>query len=156
MEHRIGVLEKDSLTGNISYDPENHEKMTNLRRHKIERVQKDIDDIVITGPLKGDMLIIGWGSTNGPISEAQINLSKNNIKIAHIQLSCLWPLSEKLKNIVAQYTHIVVVEMNDGQLFNLLRAEIAPNAKSINQVSGKPFRVLDLLEKFKTINKLGK
>lgn len=156
MEHRIGGLEKDSLTGNISYDPENHEKMTNLRRQKIERVQKDIDDIVITGPLKGDMLIIGWGSTNGPISEAQINLSKNSIKIAHIQLSCLWPLSEKLKNIVAQYTHIVVVEMNDGQLFNLLRAEIAPNAKSITQVSGKPFRVLDLLEKFKTINKLGK
>ena len=153
MEHRIGGLEKDSLTGNISYDPDNHASMTDLRKQKVQKVQKELSDIVITGPKNGDILIIGWGSTNGPISEAQNTLSKSGMKIAHIQLSCLWPLAESLKNIVTQYNHIVIVEMNDGQLFNLLRVEIAPNAKSITQVSGKPFRVVDLIEKFKTLNK---
>ena len=127
--------------------------MTDLRKQKVQKVQKELSDIVITGPKNGDILIIGWGSTNGPISEAQNTLSKSGMKIAHIQLSCLWPLAESLKNIVTQYNHIVIVEMNDGQLFNLLRVEIAPNAKSITQVSGKPFRVVDLIKKFKTLNK---
>jgi 2-oxoglutarate ferredoxin oxidoreductase subunit alpha len=153
MEHRIGGLEKDSLTGNISYDPENHANMTDLRYQKIKKVQKEFNDISITGPQNGDLLVIGWGSTNGPISEAQNTLSKNGMQIAHIQLSCLWPLAESLKNIIAKYNHVVVVEMNDGQLFNLLRVEIAPNAKSITQVSGKPFRVTDLIEKFSALNK---
>lgn len=156
MEHRIGGLEKDSLTGNISYDPENHAKMTALRYQKIQNVKKELNDIIITGPKKGEILIIGWGSTNGPISEAQNTLSKNGIKIAHIQLSCLWPLTENLKTIASQFKHVVVVEMNNGQLVNLLKVDITPNAKSITQVSGKPFRVKDLIEKFTVIIKLGK
>jgi 2-oxoglutarate ferredoxin oxidoreductase subunit alpha len=153
MEHRIGGLEKDSLTGNISYDPDNHANMTNLRKQKIQNIQNEFQDITITGPENGDVLVIGWGSTNGPISEAQNTLSKNGMQLDHIQLSFLWPLAESLKNIIAKYNSVVVVEMNDGQLFNLLRVEIAPNAKSITQVSGKPFRVIDLIEKFSTLNK---
>jgi 2-oxoglutarate ferredoxin oxidoreductase subunit alpha len=127
--------------------------MTNLRKQKIQNIQNEFQDITITGPKNGDVLVIGWGSTNGPISEAQNTLSKNGMQIAHIQLSCLWPLAESLKNIITKYNSVVVVEMNDGQLFNLLRVEIAPNAKSITQVSGKPFRVIDLIEKFSTLNK---
>ena len=78
------------------------------------------------------------------------------MKIAHIQLSCLWPLTENLKTIASQFKHVVVVEMNNGQLVNLLKVDITPNAKSITQVSGKPFRVKDLIEKFTVIIKLGK
>ena len=156
MEHRIGGLEKDSLSGNISYDPENHQKMTNLRAKKIKNIQKEFKDINITGPNKGDILIIGWGSTNGPISEAQELLSQKNIKISHIQIACLWPISDNLKNIASNFKSIVVVEMNDGQLYNILRVETIPEAQSLTQVSGKPFRVSYLLEEFQRIVNLGK
>ena len=74
------------------------------------------------------------------------------MKISHMQLSCLWPLANNIKNIVSNFKNIIIVEMNDGQLYNLLRVKIAPNAKSITQISGKPFRVKTLIEKFTEIN----
>ena len=141
MEHRIGGLEKDSISGNISYDPDNHAKMTNLRNQKIQNIEKEFSDIPINGLDNGDILLIGWGSTNGPISEVKELLKNENIKIGHIQLNCLWPLSSKLKEIITKFKSTIVIEMNDGQLYNLLRTEIAPKANSITQVSGKPFRV---------------
>jgi 2-oxoglutarate/2-oxoacid ferredoxin oxidoreductase subunit alpha len=156
MEHRIGGLEKDSLSGNISYDPENHEEMTKLRAKKIKLIQREINNINIVGPDKGDILIIGWGSTNGPISEAQELLANQGFSIAHVQISCLWPISDNLKDIAAKYKSVTIVEMNDGQLYNLLKVEMIPKAQSITQVSGKPFRVSFLSEEFKKIIKSGK
>ena len=155
MEHRIGGLEKDSLSGNISYDPENHSKMTSLRRQKIQNIENEFLDITIDGSNSGDILLIGWGSTNGPIAEAKELLLSKNIKISHLQLNCLWPLSSKLKEIFSKFKYTVVIEMNDGQLFNLLRTEIAPKAISITQVSGKPFRVSFLEDKILNILKNG-
>ena len=155
MEHRIGGLEKDSISGNISYDPDNHAKMTNLRNQKIQNIEKEFSDIPINGLDNGDILLIGWGSTNGPISEVKELLKNENIKISHIQLNCLWPLSSKLKEIITQFKSTIVIEMNDGQLYNLLRTEIAPKANSITQVSGKPFRVSYLKEKILNILKDG-
>ena len=155
MEHRIGGLEKDSISGNISYDPDNHAKMTNLRNQKIQNIEKEFSDIPINGLDNGDILLIGWGSTNGPISEVKELLKNENIKISHIQLNCLWPLSSKLKEIITKFKSTIVIEMNDGQLYNLLRTEIAPKANSITQVSGKPFRVSYLKEKILNILKDG-
>ena len=153
MEHRIGGLEKDSISGNISYDPENHQKMTNLRSQKIKNIQNEMDDININGPEKGDLLVIGWGSTNGPISEAQDELSKKGLKISHIQVSCLWPISDNLKEIASKFESVIVVEMNEGQLYSILKTEGITKAQSLTQVSGKPIRVSYLLEKFKKIIK---
>ena len=153
MEHRIGGLEKDSISGNISYDPENHQKMTNLRSQKIKNIQNELDDININGPEKGDLLVIGWGSTNGPISEAQDELSKKGLKISHIQVSCLWPISDNLKEIASKFESVIVVEMNEGQLYSILKTEGITKAQSLTQVSGKPIRVSYLLEKFKKIIK---
>tara|TARA_Y100001935_G_scaffold70401_1_gene58834 strand:+ start:7464 stop:9332 length:1869 start_codon:yes stop_codon:yes gene_type:complete len=153
MEHRIGGLEKDSISGNISYDPENHQKMTNLRSQKIKNIQNELDDININGHEKGDLLVIGWGSTNGPISEAQDELSKKGLKISHIQVSCLWPISDNLIEIASKFKSIIVVEMNEGQLYSILKAEGITKAQSLTQVSGKPIRVSYLLEEFKKIIK---
>ena len=153
MEHRVGGLEKDSISGNISYDPENHQKMTNLRSQKIKNIQNELDDININGPEKGDLLVIGWGSTNGPISEAQDELSKKGLKISHIQVSCLWPISDNLKEIASKFESVIVVEMNEGQLYSILKTEGITKAQSLTQVSGKPIRVSYLLEKFKKIIK---
>ena len=156
MEHRIGGLEKDSITGNINYDPENHQNMTILRAKKIQNIQNELDDININGPNEGSLLVIGWGSTNGPISEAQEKLLNQGYKIAHVQISCLWPISDRLKNLASKFKSIIVVEMNDGQLYNLLKVESIPKAQSLTQISGKPFRVSNLLEKFQNIIKNGK
>ena len=153
MEHRIGGLEKDSISGNISYDPDNHQKMTNLRSQKIKNIQNELDDININGPEKGDLLVIGWGSTNGPISEAQDKLSKKGLKISHIQVSCLWPISDNLIKIASKFKSIIVVEMNEGQLYSILKTEGITKAQSLTQVSGKPIRVSYLLEEFKKIIK---
>ena len=155
MEHRIGGLEKDSISGNISYDPENHQKMTNLRAKKIQNIQNEFDKIKIIGPDKGDLLIIGWGSTNGPISEAQELLTNKGYSISHSQISCLWPIPDSLQVIASKFKSVVVVEMNDGQLFNLLKVDTIPNAKSLTQVSGKPFRVSHLIDEFKNIIEFG-
>ena len=153
MEHRIGGLEKDSISGNISYDPENHQKMTNLRSQKIKNIQNELEGFSINGPEKGDLLVIGWGSTNGPIAEAQDELSKKGLKISHVQVSCLWPISDNLKEIASKFEAVIVVEMNEGQLYSILKTEGITNAQSLTQVSGKPIRVSYLLEKFKKIIK---
>ena len=151
MEHRIGGLEKDSISGNISYDPENHQQMTNLRSQKIKNIQNELDGISINGPEKGDLLVIGWGSTNGPISEAQDELSKKGLSISHVQVSCLWPISDNLKEIASKFKAVIVVEMNEGQLYSILKTEGITKAQSLTQVSGKPIRVSYLLEEFKKI-----
>jgi 2-oxoglutarate ferredoxin oxidoreductase subunit alpha len=130
--------------------------MTNLRSKKIKNIQNELNEITITGPENGDLLVIGWGSTNGPISEAQEQLANKGYKISHVHVSCLWPISERLKNLAPQFESIIVVEMNDGQLFNLLKAESVQKLQSLTQVSGKPIRVSYLLEKFQKILKSGK
>ena len=107
----------------------------------------------INGPEKGDLLVIGWGSTNGPISEAQDELSKKGLKISHIQVSCLWPISDNLKEIASKFESVIVVEMNEGQLYSILKTEGITKAQSLTQVSGKPIRVSYLLEKFEKIIK---
>ena len=116
----------------------------------------ELDNIKISGPENGDLLVIGWGSTNGPISEAQEELLNKGYKISHIQISCLWPISDHLKKLASKFKSVLVVEMNDGQLYNLLKVESIPKAKSLTQVSGKPLRVSHLLEEFKKLIKNGK
>ncbi len=156
LEHRIGGLEKDSISGNINYDATNHSKMTKLRKEKIQNIENEFSNIDLNGSQEGDILVIGWGSTNGPISEVRELLLTEGVKIGHIQLNCLWPLSLKLKNIVNKFEYTIIVEMNNGQLYNLLRVKIAPKAKSVTQISGKPFRISYLKEKFKNIIDNGK
>ena len=154
LEYRIGGLEKYSITGNISYDSDNHSEMTEIRAEKILRVASDFEKLEVVGPDKGDILLVGWGSTNGPISEVQDQLSKNGTKISHIQIRCLWPIQKNLSDITNNFKNIVIIEMNDGQLYKLIRTEIKNKVHTINQISGKPFRVSKLIEELKNLELL--
>ena len=155
LEYRIGGLEKNSITGNISYDSDNHSEMTEIRAEKVLRVASDIEDLIINGPDKGDILLVGWGSTNGPIAETQYKLFKEGVKISHIQLWCLWPMHKNVKKIISNFNNVVIIEMNDGQLYKLLRPEIKNKVYTINQISGKPFRITKLIDELKNFDLIG-
>ena len=140
-EHRIGGLEKEALTGNVSYDSKNHDKMCRLRKKKIDNIAKDKEKIPFTffGETKGEILIIGWGGTSGAIQTATENLSKINYKISAIILHYLNPFPLELESFMNSFDKIFVAEINLGQLNLILRAKYLKDTYSINKVDGKPF-----------------
>ncbi len=145
LEHRIGGLERDADSGNISYDPSNHQRMTDLRAAKISGVAKDIpeQDFEDT-PREGGVLVVGWGSTYGPINRAVNNLRDSGMPVSHIHLRHIWPLPRNLGDLLRRYDRILVPEMNRGQLVTLLRSEYLVPAESLSKVNGKPFLIAEL------------
>ena len=147
--HRVGGLEKDSVTGNISYDPDNHEKMVRLRAEKIARVAGRAEEPLLReGDDEGELLAIGWGSTFGPIRQAVRNVRKAGHKAAHLHLRQLWPLPDGLEEILRRYSRVVCAEMNTGQLTNILRSTFLIPVEAITQINGRPFLVSDLEDRF--------
>lgn len=147
--HRVGGLEKDSVTGNISYDPDNHEQMVRLRAEKVARVAERNDRALIhDGPEAGDLLVIGWGSTYGAIRHAVRNLSETGHRVAHLHLRQLWPLPAGLEDILRRYDRVVCAEMNSGQLTAILRSTFLLPVEPVTQISGRPFLVSDLQAEF--------
>ncbi len=145
LEHRIGGIERADETGHISYDPANHQRMTDLRMAKIEGIAKDIPpQIVDAGPQSGRLAVVGWGSTYGPISRAVDNLAHRGIEVSHIHLRNICPLPANLGQLLAGFEQVVVPEMNTGQLSMLLRSEFLIDAQGINKVSGQPFKIQEL------------
>ena len=140
--HRIGGIERGDGDGHISYDPDNHQQMTNYRAEKIAGIADSLPATrVERGVESGDLAIIGWGSTYGAIHGAVNELCKSGHSVAHIHLRNLNPLPADLPEMLKRFKQILVVEMNSGQLHRLLRAEFLLDAKSLTQVSGKPFKV---------------
>lgn len=147
LEHRIGGLEKDYNSGNISYDSDNHDLMTRTRRDKILGVQEIIPpQEVLTGEDEGDLVIIGWGSSYGPITMAVKRARARGVKVSHIHMRHIWPLPSNLADLLSGFNKVIVAELNTGQLQTLLKAELLLDVKGYNKVSGKPFRIADLLE----------
>jgi 2-oxoglutarate ferredoxin oxidoreductase subunit alpha len=145
LEHRIGGLEKDYDSGNISYDPVNHQRMTDVRRNKIANIANDIpEQTVEIGKQKGCMAVVGWGSTYGPINRAVDNARKDGLDVAHIHLRHIWPLPRNLGTLLAGYKKIIVPEMNTGQLLTVLRSEYLVPAEGLNKTSGQPFRIAEI------------
>mgnify|MGYP001120378382 CR=1 FL=1 len=146
-QHRIGGLEKLHIEGNISYDPENHQIMTNLRREKIKRVSLEIPPTEIYGDRKSDILILGWGSTYGAIKSAIIESIKENIAVNGVVLKYLNPLPPDLGDILSKYKKIYVVEENDGQMAFVLRANYKnANIISKTKVCGQPYTKEEILK----------
>ncbi len=139
LEHRIGGLEKADGTGNVSYDPHNHEKMVHLRADKIAGIVADIDDVVPEGDDDADILVVGWGSTWGAIGGAVDRCRVRDYKVARIHLRHLNPLPANLGDVLRRYDKVLVPEMNLGQLSLLLRAEYLVDAQSLSKVQGAPF-----------------
>jgi 2-oxoglutarate ferredoxin oxidoreductase subunit alpha len=144
LEHRIGGIEKDALTGNISYAPENHEKQTRVRAEKIQRVAQDIGELDLAGAPTGDVLV-GWGGTYGALRQAQQALAGLGKKVSHAHLRWLSPLEPGLAKIIRNFKHVLVAELNMGQLRTVLRAEFLVDAVGLNKIQGQPFKVREVV-----------
>ncbi|MFP6732556.1 MAG: 2-oxoacid:acceptor oxidoreductase subunit alpha [Rhodospirillales bacterium] len=145
LEHRIGGIEKSSTTGNISYDAENHQVMTDLRKNKIDGIAKFIpDQEVALGDDKGGIAVVGWGSTYGPINRAVQLLRAEKAKVSHIHLRHIWPLPPNLGDLLNGYDQILVPELNTGQLKTVLRDQYLVPAEGLSKVSGMPFKVTEI------------
>ncbi|HLQ21775.1 MAG TPA: hypothetical protein VK132_01145 [Gemmatimonadales bacterium] len=147
LAHRIGGLEKSADTGHISYDPENHQRMTTLRAAKIAGIARDIPpQRVALGEDRGTLAVVGWGSTFGPIQQAVRTARAEGHAVSHIHVRHLAPFPRNLGELLRGFDRILVPEMNNGQLVQLLRAAYLVPAEGLNQVTGKPFRVVTILE----------
>ncbi|MGB0036452.1 MAG: 2-oxoacid:acceptor oxidoreductase subunit alpha [Candidatus Acidiferrales bacterium] len=147
LEHRLGGLEKQEVTGNVNYEPLNHERMVRLRAAKVEAVVLDIPDAVPVGDPDGDLLIVGWGSTYGPITAALKSQRKKGRRIGHLHLRHLNPFPRNLGDVLKRYKKILVPEMNMGQLVVLLRAKFLVDAQGYNKIQGKPFKQSEIERK---------
>jgi 2-oxoglutarate ferredoxin oxidoreductase subunit alpha len=152
LEHRIGGLEKAHITGNVSYDPENHEFMTHAREEKVMGIADSIPTPEIHGAQSGDLLVLGWGSTYGSIADATERTNVDGEKIGRMHLRHIWPLPNGLDEIFSRYKSILIPEMNLGQLARLLRSEYAGhNFLSYSKVQGQPFRAYEITDKIKEL-----
>lgn len=145
LQHRIGGIEKADITGNISYDPANHQRMTDLRKAKIDGIANDIPlQGVEQGNETGKLAVVGWGSTYGPISRAVSNMRADGHDVSQIHIRHIWPLPRNLGDLLAGFDQVLVPEMNTGQLVTVLRAEYLVAAEGLNKVNGQPFKITEI------------
>jgi len=146
LEHRIGGLEKENETGNVSYDPENHDLMTRLRAAKVAGIASDIPELEVDDPDGADTLVLGWGSTYGAIGAAVRRVRTSGRKIAQAHLTYLNPFPRNTGEVLRSYEKVLIPEINLGQLRMLLRAEYLVDAVGYNKVRGRPFRAAELAD----------
>jgi len=151
LEHRIGGLEKQDVTGNVNYEPLNHERMVRLRAEKVAGIAQDIPDVVPVGADSGDLVIVSWGSTSGPITAALKSEKFNGRRIGHIHLRHLNPLPKNLGDVLMRYDKVLVPEMNMGQLVMVLRAKYLVDAEGFNKIQGKPFKTSEIERKIEQV-----
>ena len=145
LEHRIGGLEKSDVTGNVSYDAENHEKMVHLRAEKVARVTQDIPPTEVFGAEEGELLLLGWGSTYGPIRTAVENCIAAGVsEVAHVHIRHLNPFPSDLGEILTRFKKVLIPELNTGQLRQLIRSTYLIDALGLNKVQGQPFHVFEV------------
>jgi 2-oxoglutarate ferredoxin oxidoreductase subunit alpha len=139
LEHRIGGLEKEDITGNISYDPDNHEKMVKIRQEKVDRIADFIPlQTLDSGPELGDVLVLGWGSTYGSIKSAVLELQGRGHMVAHAHLRHMRPFPRNLGEILKNYKKVIIPEINNGQLIKIIRDQYLINAVGYNKIKGTP------------------
>jgi 2-oxoglutarate ferredoxin oxidoreductase subunit alpha len=144
LEHRIGGLEKADITGNVSYDPDNHHRMQLLRAEKVERIATDIPDLQVFGPTEGDLLVLGWGSTYGSIRSAVERLQAAGRSVAHAHLRHINPFPSNTEAVLRGYRRVLIPELNLGQLRLLIRGRYLIDASGLNLVRGKPFKIAEI------------
>lgn len=148
LQHRIGGIEKEDGTGNISYDPKNHERMVGLRAEKVRRIADSLPPMDLAhGPESGDLLIIGWGSTFGAIRTATLELLEEGHSVSHLHIRYLFPFRKELGTILKRFKRVLVPEMNSGQLRQLLRAEFLVDAQGLNKIQGLPFTSTEIRQR---------
>jgi 2-oxoglutarate ferredoxin oxidoreductase subunit alpha len=146
LEHRIGGLEKEDVTGNVSYDPANHEHMVKTRAQKIANIANAIPPLAVNGPTSGDLLVIGWGGTYGAITSAVERAQHKGLKVAQAHLRYLNPMPKNTAEVLRSYKKVLVPELNNGQLSLLLRGMFLVDARGLNKIQGRPFLVSEIEE----------
>ena len=145
LEHRIGGIEKDFDSGDISYDSDNHQRMTDLRKDKIEGIANYIPEQEVSqGNPKGKLAVVGWGSTYGAIHQAVKRCRQEGLDVSHIHVRYMNPLPRNLGELLAGYDQVLMPEMNTGQFINIIRAKYLIDAKPLNKVSGQPFKIKEV------------
>ncbi|MCP3964447.1 MAG: 2-oxoacid:acceptor oxidoreductase subunit alpha [bacterium] len=147
LEHRIGGLEKQELTGDVSYDPGNHERMTELRAQKVERIADDMPELEVFGEASGKLLVLGWGSSLGAITGAVNVAWQQGIRVSRAHLRHLNPLPRNLGEVLSRFERVLLPEMNTGQMALLLRGRFLKDIISLCKVQGKPFDRREVLDK---------
>jgi len=147
MEHRIGGLEKWEETGHVSYDPENHQKMVELRQEKVDIIARDLPPAKPFGKESGDLLVIGWGGTHGALRSAVETAQSEGMSVSHLHLRHLNPLPQNLGEILVKFQKVMIAELNLGQLASIIRAKFLVDTVSLNKVQGKPFTQTEVFNK---------
>lgn len=152
LEHRIGGLEKEDVTGNVSYDPDNHQYMVKIRQEKVDKIAEHIPlQTLDSGPEEGDILVLGWGSTYGAIKSAVAELQAEGKSVAHAHLRYLRPFPSNLGEMIYKYKTVLIPEINNGQLIKIIRDQYLIDAKAYNKIKGVPITRTELVN---TINEL--
>jgi 2-oxoglutarate ferredoxin oxidoreductase subunit alpha len=151
LQHRIGGLEKEDITGNVSYDAENHQHMTNLRAQKVANVAKVIPPAEINGPEEGELLVLSWGGTFGSCTTAVDQCQNEGLSVAHVHLRWLNPFPANLEELLTRYKKILIPEINMGQLRSIIQANFLLPTIGLNKVKGKPFAVVEIVQKIKEL-----
>jgi 2-oxoglutarate ferredoxin oxidoreductase subunit alpha len=151
LEHRIGGLEKSNITGNVSHDPENHDKMVNLRTQKIKNIANDIPDLKVDGDKKGDLLVLGWGGTYGTLKDSTSLAREKGYKVSHAHLKYLNPLPKNTGEVLNNFTKILIPEINLGQLAKYIRSEFLIDVIQFNKVRGLPLSTAEVVDKITDI-----
>jgi 2-oxoglutarate ferredoxin oxidoreductase subunit alpha len=151
LEHRIGGLEKQDVTGSVCYDAANHDHMCRIRQEKIDRIVADVPPAEVFGDDTGDLLLVGWGSTYGAITHAVKNLRQRGAKVSSVHLKYLNPLPANLGAVLTRFKKVVVVEMNLGQLVWHLRAKYLVDAMAYTKIQGRPFKVQEIVARVEEI-----
>ena len=144
LEHRVGGLEKEDGTGNVSYDPDNHQHMTNVRQKKIDNIALDIPAQTAVGPDSGDLLVLSWGGTYGACVTAVDHCQSQGLSVAHAHLRYMNPFPANLQELLKRYDKVLIPELNMGQLRWVIRASFLIDAEGLNKVMGKPFTVAEI------------
>jgi len=152
LEHRVGGLEKQNITGNISYDPENHQLMVKIRQEKVDKIAEYIPEQKLdNGPEKGKVLVLGWGSTYGAIKSAVVDLLAEGHEVSHAHLRYVRPFPKNLGDIIKNFEHVLIPELNNGQLIKIIRDQYLVDAKGYHKIMGVPFtkhEIVDEVKKF--------
>jgi 2-oxoglutarate ferredoxin oxidoreductase subunit alpha len=147
LEHHIGGIEKQHITGNVNYDPENHHLMVKLRQEKIDRVVNDVPVLEVMGEKSGKVLVLGWGSTYGSISSAVEKMQHEGKSVSAAHLRYLNPFPRNLGEVLAGFETVIIPEMNLGQLCTMIRAKYLVDAVPFSKVKGRPFQIREIVRK---------
>ena len=147
LEHRIGGIEKQNITGNVSYDPDNHQLMVRIRQEKVDKIAQHIPKQKLdSGPEKGKLLVLGWGSTYGAIKSACAQLQQEGLLVSHAHLRYVRPFPENLGDLLKDFEQVLIPEINNGQLIKIIRDVYLVDAKGYNKIMGIPITKIELVE----------